>query len=180
MHHRERDTRPGFALAELKDDPDPRAPARPARLPAGPLDHAPLVDIEIIHQMGEGPPEAGPLRTLEVWTLNTLYVMDASMVCIEVRDRNTGTPDPGNSFLGRRLVGGQRTEGDVIELSYPFPRPGTEAVFELDGGPIEGLFGRTSTVVHVRLRMHLVTVAPQGVVPSWATIRTSIRPPSER
>lgn len=143
--------------------------------PPDPLDHVPIVDIEVVYRHGTGADPTGPLRTVEVVTLHTVYVMDPQLLCVEVRDRATGALDPKNGMLGMRLVGGQSRKGDAIELSYPFPRPGTEAVFETTTGKEQRL-DRTSTVVNVKLRLFVVSVSPQVVAPTWAEIRSSIAP----
>jgi hypothetical protein len=140
-----------------------------------PLDHVPIVDIEVVYRHGTAADPTGPLRTLEVVTLHSTYVMDPQLLCVEVRDRKSGALDPKSTMLGMRLVGGQSRKGDAIELSYPFPRPGTEAVFETVSGK-ESRLDRTSTVVHVKLRLYVVSVSPQVVAPTWAEIRSSIAP----
>ncbi|NOY90719.1 MAG: hypothetical protein GXP55_05865 [Deltaproteobacteria bacterium] len=139
---------------------------------SSPLDHAPLVEIEVIHQHGPAPRADRPYRTLEVYTQNRIYTMNPWMTCVGVRDR-AGDEHPEHAFLGCRLVGGQHREGERIELSYPFPRPGTEAVFERPEGK-PGTFARTSTVTRVVLRLHVVTVAPRSVAPTWSEITGSL------
>lgn len=133
----------------------------------------PMVEIEVVHQHGPAPRSERPWRTLEVWTRNRVYTMDPSMTCIEVSDRISNKVSADHAFLGSRLVGGQHREGQRIELSCPFPRPGTEAVFEHPEGQ-RGGFSRTSTVTRVVLRLHVVTVAPSYVVPTWETITGSM------
>lgn len=140
--------------------------------PTSPLDHAPMVEIEVIHQHGPAPRAEHPYRTLEIYTQNRVYTMDPWMICVGVRDRAGGEHDD-HAFLGCRLVGGQHRSGERIELSYPFPRPGTEAVFENTQGQ-PGNFSRTSTVTRVVLRLHVVTVAPRRVAPTWAEITGGI------
>jgi hypothetical protein len=113
-----------------------------------------------------------PLVEIEVWTRNRVYTLDPMLSCVEVRDRATREVVDGHPFIGMRLVGGQHREGDSIELSYPFPRPGTEAVFERSHEK-RGQFSRTSAVTRVVLRLHIVTVAPGHVVPTWEEITGS-------
>ena len=155
--------------------PPPGAPDGQAlaAISSSPLDHAPLVEIEVIHQHGPAPHADRPYRTLEVYTQNRVYTMDPWMTCVGVRDR-TGDAHAEHAFLGCRLVGGQHREGERIELSYPFPRPGTEAVFERPEGK-PGTFARTSTVTRVVLRLHVVTVAPRSVAPTWSEITGSLK-----
>jgi hypothetical protein len=132
----------------------------------------PLVEIEVIHEHGPAPHTDKPWRTLEVWTRNRIYTLDPSLNCVEVRDRASREVVEDHPFIGLRLVGGQHREGESIELSYPFPRPGTEAVFERPGAK-HGQFSRTSAVTRVVLRLHIVTVAPNHVVPTWEEITGS-------
>ncbi len=145
-------------------------PSRPP--PARPRGGTPLVEIEVIHEHGPAPHTDKPWRTLEVWTRNRIYTLDPHLCCVEVRDRSSREIVHDHPFLGMRLVGGQHREGDSIELSYPFPRPGTEAVFEKPQAK-RGQFSRTSAVTRVVLRLHIVTVAPTHVVPTWEEITGS-------
>ena len=131
--------------------------------------NTPVVEIEVIHQHGPAPNTDRPFQTLEVWTQNTIYVMDPTMTCVDVRERATHTPVAGHKFVGRRLVGGQTRQGETIQLSYPYPRPGTEAVFE-DPRQKHGGFAQTSTVTRVVLRLHMITVTPQALTPTWSEI----------
>ena len=135
----------------------------------------PIVEIEVVHQSGPAPHTEYPLHTLEVWTQNRIYTMDPAMVCVQVAERASLAPIAAHPFLGQRLVGGQSREGDSIELSYPFPRPGTEAVFEEPDSKI-GHFSRTSTVTRVVLRLHLISVNPNVVAPTWAEITAHTGP----
>jgi len=128
-----------------------------------------MVEIEVVHQHGPAPRMQQPAQTLEVWTQNRIYTMDPSGSCVTVTDRKTGRDDLQHPFLGFKLVGGQHRDGETFELSYPYPRPGTEAVFEHPSAS-RGNFSRTSTVTRVVLRMHVVTVAQQRVVPTWTDI----------
>lgn len=100
-----------------------------------------------------------PYRALEIWTQNRVYVVDAAMTCIEVRDRKTNLPDPRHSTLGARLAGGQRQYGKTVHLSRPFPVPGTEAVFERPGKRTPA--GVTSKVERVVLHIRVTTYVMQ-------------------
>jgi hypothetical protein len=144
-------TRRGFATPEIDTNavtgelaPPAAAPPTPAAAPAGVAPAAaeparkaaivgpsmadmhantPVVEIEVIHQHGPAPNTDRPFQTLEVWTQNTIYVMDPTMQCVDVRERATHTPIANHKFVGRRLVGGQTRQGETIQLSYPYPRP---------------------------------------------------------
>lgn len=168
---------PGDPGAEVEvgagDSEEKVAPEVPRRPSAAPPTQGrggtPLVEIEVIHEHGPAPNTEKPWRTLEVWTRNRIYTLDPTLSCVEVRDRGSREIVHDHPFLGMRLVGGQHREGDSIELSYPFPRPGTEAVFERPDST-RGHFSRTSAVTRVVLRLHIVTVAPSSVVPTWEEI----------
>lgn len=147
---------------------DANSPAPKKRAQQG----TPLVEIEVIHEHGPAPHTDKPWRTLEVWTRNRIYTLDPGLCCVEVRDRASREIVQDHPFIGMRLVGGQHREGDSIELSYPFPRPGTEGVFERPNEK-RGQFSRTSAVTRVVLRLHIVTVAPSHVVPTWEEITGS-------
>jgi hypothetical protein len=135
-----------------------------------------MLELEAVHQQGPVPQDE-PLRILEVWTQNRVYTMSPAMLCVEVVDRATGAVERASEFLGQRLVGGQIRDGSTIELSHPFPRPGSEAVFEKVDGT-GGTLSRTSAVHRVVLRLHVVTVDSRAVAPTWARLkRASIAPP---
>ena len=132
-------------------------------------DAQPLVEVEVVHQHGPAPRVEQPPQTLEIWTQNRIYTLDPQLFCVGVADRASGKADPSHPFLGYKLVGGQHRDGHSFEISYPYPRPGTEAVFEQPQGT-RGNFSRTSTVTRVVLRLHVVTVSPNVLVPTWDRI----------
>jgi hypothetical protein len=155
-------------LGRASEPPSPRVVRR----------GTPLVEIEVVHEHGPAPSTDRPWRTVEIWTRNRVYTLDSRMICVEVMDRATRAVVEDHPFLGMRLVGGQHREGEKIELSYPFPRPSTEAVFEQATRDRRGgTFSRTSAVTRVVLRLHIVTVAPSYVVPTWEEITGSLLPP---
>jgi hypothetical protein len=130
---------------------------------------APAVEIELVHERKAPPYVDRPWHMLEVWTQNRVYSVDATMRCIDVVDQATQQSVPKHGLLGARLVGGQHQEGDKTHLSHPFPRPGTEAVFEQAAGTISS-FSYSSTVTRVILRLRLITIGPGGQVPTWDEI----------
>ena len=141
----------------------------PGTTPKGTHDSVPLVEIEVMHQHGPAPHMDRPSHVVEVWTQNRVYTMDAVMNCVLVTDRATGQQSTQHAFVGCRLVGGQHRDGETFELSYPYPRPGTEAVFE-HPNHARSRFSRTSPVQRVVLRLHVVTVASNRIVPTWSDI----------
>jgi len=160
---------------ELDDEPPSLEESGELYLPPGTTpvrslhDDAPMVEIEVVHQHGPAPRMEQPAQTTEVWTQNRIYTCDPSLLCVRVADRKTGRADEHHPFLGFKLVGGQHRDGETFEISYPYPRLGTEAVFEHPRGS-RGNFSRTSTVTRVVLRLHVITVAPSSLVPTWSRI----------
>lgn len=134
---------------------------RPARVPR-------ILEVEIVQERGRTP-RADPLRrSFEIWTQNTVYVLDARMRCVEVLAPGSTTPKADHPFLGSRLVGGQIQHEGSIEMSYPFPRPGAFAVFEMRKGN-RRQFSRTSSVERVVVRERIVTLVGPSE-PSWPEV----------
>ncbi|MCC7540882.1 MAG: hypothetical protein IT379_31985 [Deltaproteobacteria bacterium] len=134
----------------------------------------PAVEIDLVHERGAASLIDGPWRALEIWTRHRVYALDSSLTCIDVVDQASRQSDPSHPLIGARLVGGQQRDGEVIELSHPFPRPGSEAVFEQSSGK-RVRFSQTSPVTRVVLRLRVLTVAPDYLVPAWEDISGSLR-----
>ena len=94
------------------------------------FENLPAVEVELVHEVRRPPTVDRPWAMLEVWTQNRVYAIDVNMRCLEVVDITTQKPDPKHGLIGARLLGGQHVEEDHTFLSHPFPRPGTEAVFQ--------------------------------------------------
>ncbi len=136
----------------------------------------PAVEIELVHEHRVPPTVDRAWRMLEVWTQNTVYGIDSNMRCIEVLDPKTRKPIGEHVLIGARLVGGQHVENDKIShLSHPFPRPGTEAVFE-QTSKMDAIFSHTSPVTRVVLRLRHLTIDAGSAAPSW----DEIAPPNSR
>ncbi len=129
----------------------------------------PAVDIDLIHERRTAPLPDHEWTFVEIWTRNTIYQLDSRLVCIAVVDQNTRRNHPDHALLGARLVGGQQRDGDSMELSHPFPRPGSEAVFEQSKGR-QVRFSQTSTVTRVVMRLRVLTVASDNILPTWEEI----------
>ena len=98
----------------------------------------------------------GAFRALEIHTQNRIYVVDSTLVCVEVVDRATGARDTTkHSVIGAQLVGGQRRYDKTVHLARPFPVPGTEAVFQRPGKRTPA--GVTSKVERVVLRIRVTS-----------------------
>lgn len=161
----------GYLAATMSDPASPPAPP-----PADRFSNVPALEIELVHEVRVPPTVDRPFRMLEVWTQNKIYGVDTNMRCIEVLDGKTRQPIADHGLLGARLVGGQFVENDrVTHLSHPFPRPGTEAVFEQTSKEV-ATFSHTSAVVRVVLRLRHLTVDAGAAVPSW----DQIAPPASR
>ncbi len=135
--------------------------------PADRFSKVPAVEVELVHEVRVQPTVDRPWRMLEVWTQNNVYGIDANMRCIEVLSPSTRAPVKDHALIGARLVGGQFVENEkVTHLSHPFPRPGTEAVFEQTKKSVSN-FSHTSPVTRVVLRLRHLTVDAGASTPSW-------------
>ena len=146
-------------------DPDEEVAAAPP----------PPIEVEAVNERGPMK-KGGRWRTLEIWTKNRVYSVDAAMTCIEVINRASGRPDEDHPLLGGRLAGGQRKEGQRMRLAHPFPVPGTEAVFKLPAGRT-GRFGQTSKVERVVLRVRVADVPLLDSQPLWEDIAARFSAP---
>lgn len=155
-NNRFRNTQSGYAEGP-EDDQDLRV-STAASMP-------PFVEVELVYEQGHIGMVTQPWQALEVWTQNRVYVTDWHMRCLEVRERPSGHSDPEHPLLGAFLAGGQRQEEGHMEMCYPCPRPGTEAVFEYRG--VRKGYVNTSTVTRVVLRLRVLTVPQDRMVPTW-------------
>lgn len=144
-------------------------PRHPALHTAPPPEHVRIIEVEVVHETGTAPSQEVFDRSVEVWTQNHVYLLDPQMVCTEVRSIATGKSAVGHELLGTRLVGGQLDGQPSIQLSYPFPAPGSTAVFQANKNGRKQ-YSRTSAVSRVVLRMHLLTVNASEVIPTWKEI----------
>lgn len=135
----------------------------------------PFVEVELVYERAHVGMPQGAWRALEIWTRNRIYVCDWGMTCIDVVDRKSGRSHREHPLLGAHLAGGQKSEADHMEMTYPCPRPGTEAVFEYRP-PRKG-FVNTSTVTRVVLRLRVLTVPHERTEQSWEHITGSRRLP---
>ena len=130
----------------------------------------PAIEIELINEIRRPPTVEKTFAMVEVWTQNRIYRIDVNMVCIDVVEIGSNTSDREHGLLGARLLGGQHTEQGATFLSHPFPRPGTEAVFEQSrpGGGV--MFSHSSTVTRVVLRLRQLSIMTGGAEPTWDQI----------
>lgn len=133
--------------------------------PKGP----PAVDIDLVHEHRSAPLPDQPWIFLEIWTRNTIYQLDSSLLCVDVIDQGTRRAITNHPLHGARLVGGQSRDGAAMELSHPFPRPGSEAVFEQSSGR-HVRFSQTSPVMRVVMRLRVLTVEPEQLLPTWEDV----------
>jgi hypothetical protein len=144
--------------SKVENDDDAASRARASR-------NRPIVDIEIVRERGRLPRQDAPQSCYEIWTQNTVYLIDARMRCVLVRDIATNEAKAEHPFLGARLVGGQ-TQEPGLEMSYPLPRPGACAVFDMRKNN-RRQFTRTSVVERIVMRLRFVTITDGSEVPSW-------------
>ncbi len=133
----------------------------------------PFVEVELVYERGQAGMSTDKWKAVEVWTRNRIYVVDWNMACIEVVDRKSGRPDPGHALLGAILAGGQVQTDEGMEMTFPLPRPNTEAVFEYHDAR-KG-YVSTSTVTRVVFRLRVLTVPKANVEPVWAELTSSHR-----
>jgi len=148
--------------------PSPVGAASPSGAPGPRVRSArskPLVEIEVVRERSRAPRPEPMLGCYEIFTQNNVYVVDARMRCLQVREVSSGEAKADHPFVGGRLVGGQAQEA-AMEMSHPLPRPGAHAVFELRKGN-RRQFTRTSPVERVVLRLRIVTITDGSDVPSW-------------
>ena len=133
------------------------------------------VDVEVIYEHNTKTDSNERWVAVEVWTSNRVYALDAEQICIAVRSLPSHEVDPKHALLGARLVGGQTRTKIGIELSYPFPRPGAEAVFEQKlGGKTR--FSHTSSVARVAMRLRVVAIDQEReLTPAWAELTGTFR-----
>lgn len=161
------------AKVPVRAEPSPVAQAAEVRTRRG---QVPAVDIDLVYERRSAPLPDQPWVFLEIWTRNTIYALDARLICIDVVDQLTKRSHGEHPLRGARLVGGQAREGDAMELSHPFPRPGAEAVFEqMQGRHVR--FSQTSTVTRVVMRLRVLTVTPEQLLPTWEEVTGSHKVP---
>ncbi len=158
------------------NDPEPPSAKAGQSMPMRDMPRAssrPAVEVELVHEIRSPPYVDRPWRMLEIWTQNRIYAINCNMICIDVIDQANQKSDPGHRLLGAKLVGGQHREGDTLQLAQPFPRPGTEAVFEQATKSAGARFSQSSTVARVVLRLRQVTISSGSEIPTWDEILDS-------
>jgi hypothetical protein len=144
----------------------------PAAISGSKRSSTPAVDIDLVYEKRSAPLPDSPWTFLEIWTRNTIYALDARLTCVDVIDQGSKRSLNDHPLRNARLVGGQMREGEAMELSHPFPRPGSEAVFEQAQGR-HVRFSQTSTVTRVVMRLRVLTVTPDQLLPTWEEVTGS-------
>ena len=130
----------------------------------------PFVEVEMVYQTGSAEMIASARwHAFEIWTRNRIYACDLELRCVRVVDRKTEKA-VDHDLLGARLAGGQAQHDDALEISYPVPRPGNEAVFER---PRKKGYVTTSTVLRVVLRVRVLTVPHDLGNQTWDEVTSS-------
>lgn len=108
-----------------------------------------------------------PWVAVEVFTRNRLYRMNSLLRCVEVVDLQSGQEDLRHDLIGAVLAGGQRKRGGRMEISRPYPWPGSECVFEKREPGKRARFSRTSPVTRVVIRVQVLSVETDNAEPTW-------------
>lgn len=154
--------------AAVKGDTQESVPF-PTSVPPDRYSNLPAVEVELVHEVRRPPTVERPWTMVEIWTQNRVYHVDVDMRCIEVTDIASKKPVPDHGLLGARLLGGQHNDEKMTYLSHPFPRPGTEAVFE-QSRKNDVMFSHSSTVTRVVLRLRQVSIMTGGERMTWDQI----------
>ena len=104
-------------------------------------------------------------RAIELWTKTRVYAIDSRSRCFEVLDRETGKPSVGHPVLGGTLGGGRKRDKKMLEFSYPFPVPGTTAMFTLGKK-----HAYTSRVERVVIRIRVLKTPEDSGEENWESV----------
>ncbi len=157
--------RPGGGARPASIPPAPAHVAAPAAAPIATPDAGlsrpkpPPIEVEYIHETDLVAARTAQWPMLEIWTRNRIYHVDTAMICMAVINRATGQVEPTHSLKGAKLTGGERRSKSTqaVEIYFPFPMPGTEAVFRNEAKR-NGSYGHTSTIERVVLRVRKMRV----------------------
>ena len=147
---------------------------------------APNLDIEValVHERGVSE-RPGQWRAFEIWTAKSIYAIDGQMLCFGVVDRASGRSDEKHSFLGARLMGGERKQGGAMSFSHPLPVPGGDAIFQIappgatapqGKSGAHGRYGHTSAVEKVVVRIRVSHAPVDSGDTLWEEITQTFRP----
>ena len=150
---------------------DPPVEEAPAQQAAGFTEsQRPDVEVEVRNVSSANALES-QRRVFEIWTKNRVYLLNATMTCMEVIDLKTGTANLQHPFLGARLVGGQKKDSEANEISYPLPAPGSEAVFQKADPQTNRIrLSLTSPVMRVILHCQRVRVKTEEKDKAWGRL----------
>lgn len=135
----------------------------------------PFVEVELVYEAARAGVTSEGWCALEVWTQNHVYEVDWGMRCFAVRDARTRAEQTGHRLVGALLTGGQHRGGGSLELSFPLPRPGNSAVFEV-GEPPRVEYVTTTEVSRVVLRLRVMSIPEdEDSSPSWKRLSGAFR-----
>jgi hypothetical protein len=120
-----------------------------------------MIEVECVDQSALSMQQSDSWPFFEIWTRNRVYHVDAALVCVAVVTRATGGVEKAHPLRGARLTGGERRHKDAphLELYFPLPAPGCEAVFRSDDGSHRYRVTKTSVIERVVLRLRRVRIA---------------------
>jgi hypothetical protein len=147
-----------------------RASSPPPEAERASVPPAPQLEVEYVLETNPSATQLASWALLEIWTRNRIYQVDAAGRCMAVIDRITGKTDPRHSLIRAQLTGGERRlkRSTAVDVYFPYPMPGTEAVFRHDGK--RASYGKTSTVERVVLRVRKTVVGTMDSSRSWDEI----------
>lgn len=157
-----------------QDLPPPSPPQKTLTGERDRFANMPALEVDLVFEE-QRPASDRPWAMLEVWTQNRVYAIDVAMRCIEVVEIATQKPVDNHGLIGARLLGGRLVDGENTFLSHPFPRPGTEAVFEQERPSDTSIFSSSSTVTRVVLRLQQLTIGTAKEEDSWGEIVSASR-----
>lgn len=104
-----------------------------------------------------------PWVAFEVWTRHRVYLIGCQMRCVGVYNRTENKDETTHPLIGALLSGGRGQAGDDVQLTQPFPLPGTKAVFRYEVGARQATrFATSSVVERVVLRLGVTTLEGTG------------------
>lgn len=139
----------------------------------------PFVEVELVYDTAEAGASDDAWCALQLQTKNRIYDVDWGMRCFAIRDRVTGAANASSHLLGALLTGGQKRGDEGLELTFPVPRPGVSAVFEV-GEPPRLDYVTTSEIERVVLRLRVLSLGGEDAKSdearkTWSRITHTLR-----
>ncbi len=126
--------------------------------------HGSPLELTVVQSRGATLTDAlKPWVAFEIWTRHRVYLIGCQMRCVGVFNRTESRDETTHPLIGALLSGGRGQSGDDVQLTQPFPLPGTKAVFRYEVGARQATrFATSSAVERVVLRLGLTTLEGSG------------------